>query len=287
MMFKRVVALIGMVLMVIGIADTALAEFVGDEISIAIGEYQNSEDTTTQTQIAHEGESRSMEMFKIAGFTRTAAIMVADEEDEAIGKIAEELAPEEETEEIAIEETEIKSAEIESVEIKTAEIEAAEMEAEEMEASGIEVNEITSQKTGVMKTSVEEPEEPAAEPLKEGDIVDPKMDVSQIVLEEYEWEGDVLNSYIGTVKGPNGKETYYNLDMTGVIWIMESLGYNYEYSVREDGVKMYGPFIMVAADLDLRPRGSIIKTSLGWAMVCDTGAFTQWNPYQLDIAVKW
>lgn len=123
--------------------------------------------------------------------------------------------------------------------------------------------------------------------LEEGTIVDPNVDVSAIVLEKYTWDGEVLDSYNGTVPGPNGKETYYNLDMTGVIWIMEDLGYDYEYSVREDGVKMYGPFIMVAADLDLRPRGSIIKTSLGWAMVCDTGGFTAWNPTQLDIATAW
>ena len=123
--------------------------------------------------------------------------------------------------------------------------------------------------------------------LKEGTIVDPSLKASAIVLEEYTWNGEILESYNGTVKGPNGKETYYNLNMSGVVRIMEDLGYNYEYSVREDGVKMYGPFIMVAADLRLRPRGSIIKTSLGWAMVCDTGDFVKWNPTQLDIAVAW
>ncbi len=124
-------------------------------------------------------------------------------------------------------------------------------------------------------------------PLEEGTIIDPEMDESEILLEEYVWNGEIIDSYNGTVAGPNGKETYYNLDMTGVVWIMESLGYDYDYWVREDGVKMYGPFIMVAADLSLRPRGSIIKTSLGWAMVCDTGEFTNWNPTQLDIAVNW
>lgn len=129
--------------------------------------------------------------------------------------------------------------------------------------------------------------EVTVKPLEEGTIIDPNMDESEIMLEEYVWDGEVINSYNGTVAGPNGKETYYNLDMTGVVWIMEDLGYDYEYWVREDGVKMYGPFIMVAADLSLRPRGSIIKTSLGWAMVCDTGEFINWNPTQLDIAVCW
>ena len=130
------------------------------------------------------------------------------------------------------------------------------------------------------------PEE-TVKPLEEGTIIDPDMDASEIVLEEYVWDGEIINSYNGTVAGPNGKETYYNLNMSGVVKIMERLGYDYEYWVREDGAKMYGPFIMVAADLSLRPRGSIIKTSLGWAMVCDTGDFVKWNPTQLDIAVAW
>ena len=155
---------------------------------------------------------------------------------------------------------------------------------EEMEALGIPAEELVWMKN---IEEVEEPEAPAKEPLKEGTIVDPNMPVEDIVLEEYEWEGTVINARNGAVKGPNGKETYYNLPMSGVIEIMENLGYSYEYSVRDDGCKMYGPFIMVAADLDLRPRGSIIKTSRGWAMVCDTGTFAESNHKQLDIAVNW
>ena len=141
--------------------------------------------------------------------------------------------------------------------------------------------------TTAKPTGKSEKQKAKAKPLEEGTIVDPSIDESTIVLENYTWKGEVLNSYNGTVQGPNGKETYYNLRMSGVISIMENMGYNYEYHVREDGVKMYGPFIMVAADLNLRPRGSIIKTSLGWAMVCDTGTFALSNPTQLDIATAW
>ena len=147
--------------------------------------------------------------------------------------------------------------------------------------------EVVEEKTEVVEEVEETQPEKIAEPLEEGTIIDPNMDESEIVLEEYVWDGEIIDSYNGTVAGPNGKETFYNLNMSGVVKIMESLGYDYEYWVREDGVKMYGPFIMVAADLSLRPRGSIIKTSLGWAMVCDTGEFTNWNPTQLDIAVNW
>ena len=104
------------------------------------------------------------------------------------------------------------------------------------------------------------------------------------------WEGNVLNSYDGTVQGPSGKETYYNLPMSGVVQIMRNNGYdeeNYPYWVRNDGCKMLGPYIMCAADQSIRPLGTIIDTSLGKAIVCDTGEFIYANPYQLDIAVTW
>lgn len=102
------------------------------------------------------------------------------------------------------------------------------------------------------------------------------------------WDGPVLNRINGTVKGPSGKETYYNLNMSKVVSIMRRLGYeDYEYWVREDGVKMFGPYVMCAANLKIRPKGSIVETSLGTAIVCDTGSFAKTNPYQLDIAVSW
>ena len=101
------------------------------------------------------------------------------------------------------------------------------------------------------------------------------------------WDGPVLNSFNGTVTGPSGKETYYNLDMSGVIDIMRSMVNTDEYWVREDGVKMLGDYIMCAANLDVHPRGSLVESSLGTCIVCDTGGFAAYNPNQLDIAVTW
>ncbi|MBQ1348888.1 MAG: hypothetical protein IIY58_06015 [Aeriscardovia sp.] len=101
------------------------------------------------------------------------------------------------------------------------------------------------------------------------------------------YDGPVLNPASGTVMGPSGKETYYNLDMSGVISIMRSMGNNDEYWVREDGVKMLGDYIMCAANLDVHPRGTLVESSLGTCIVCDTGGFVYENPYQLDIAVTW
>jgi len=60
-----------------------------------------------------------------------------------------------------------------------------------------------------------------------------------------------------------------------------------QYWVREDGVKMYGDYVMVAADLNTHPRGSLVESSLGTAIVVDTGGFAASNPNQLDIATAW
>ncbi|WP_294729521.1 hypothetical protein [uncultured Faecalibaculum sp.] len=101
------------------------------------------------------------------------------------------------------------------------------------------------------------------------------------------WNGPVLTPSAGVVQGPSGRETYYNLDMSGVVSVMRGMGNNDPYWVREDGAKMLGDYVMVAAHLGLRPRGSLIPTSMGMGIVCDTGGFAAANPTQLDIATAW
>lgn len=105
------------------------------------------------------------------------------------------------------------------------------------------------------------------------------------------WAGTKLNSHNGRVKSPSGgSETYYNMNMNNVVSIMRSKGYSakkYPYWVRDDGVKMLGKYIMVGANLRKHPKGSIVKTTLGMAIVCDTGGFARRHPYDLDIAVTW
>ncbi|SCW52321.1 hypothetical protein SAMN02910456_01619 [Ruminococcaceae bacterium YRB3002] len=99
-----------------------------------------------------------------------------------------------------------------------------------------------------------------------------------------------LNKRDGVCYGPSGRETYYNLDMRPVVQRMRSLGYSakdYPYWVRSDGVKMLGPYVMVAANFRIRPRGTILECSLGTAIVCDTGGFIRWAPKGLDVAVNW
>lgn len=101
------------------------------------------------------------------------------------------------------------------------------------------------------------------------------------------WNGSVLSPSAGVNYGPSGKETYYNLDMSGVVSIMRGMGNNDSYWVRGDGCKMLGNYIMVAANLSVHPRGSLVETSLGTGIVCDTGGFAAGNANQLDIATSW
>lgn len=101
---------------------------------------------------------------------------------------------------------------------------------------------------------------------------------------------DHITAYGGIYYGPSGRETYYNLKMGLVVEYMRDLGYdeeNYPYWVREDGAKMLGNYVMVAANWSIRPKGTILETSLGTAIVVDTGSFVSDYPEGIDIAVDW
>lgn len=95
-----------------------------------------------------------------------------------------------------------------------------------------------------------------------------------------------LTADLGVFYGPSGKETYYNLPMEGVIKIMKDAGFYMDYKVRDDGVKTYGGYVMLAADLNKYPRGTLLETSLGKGIVCDTGSFVG-SDVVIDIAVDW
>ena len=101
------------------------------------------------------------------------------------------------------------------------------------------------------------------------------------------WDGPTLNSFDGVCEGPSGHETYYNMPMGGVLDIMYSEGFEGEYWVDDNGCKMFGDYIMVAANLAERPRGTLVETSLGTGIVCDTGGFAYADPTAIDVAVTW
>lgn len=103
-------------------------------------------------------------------------------------------------------------------------------------------------------------------------------------------EGAHLTESSGVFEGPSGHETYYNLPMGYCIEIMRDLGYTveeYPFWIRSDGVKMLGNYVMCAADDQTRPKGTVLESSLGPAIVVDTGTFKYSNPTQLDICVDW
>jgi uncharacterized protein YabE (DUF348 family) len=81
------------------------------------------------------------------------------------------------------------------------------------------------------------------------------------------------------------RETYYDLPMSVV---MRNCGQGGYYTVREDGVKVdRDGYVIIAANLGLYPRCSIVETSLGLGKVYDTGGFASVHPHGWDIATDW
>lgn len=104
------------------------------------------------------------------------------------------------------------------------------------------------------------------------------------------WSEGQITKERGGCMGPSGRETYYNLRMDNCVAYMRELGYDeleYPYWIRDDGAKMLGLYVMCAANWKTRPRGTIIPTSLGDAIVVDTGEFVKDYPNGVDLAVDW
>ena len=101
-------------------------------------------------------------------------------------------------------------------------------------------------------------------------------------------EASVLTKKGGVNYFNGHKETYYNLNMKRICAKAKKKGVPGEYWVSENGLKMYGEFVIVAADFNTHPYGSVVLTSLNVpGIVLDTGAFAKTNPEQIDIAVNW
>lgn len=101
---------------------------------------------------------------------------------------------------------------------------------------------------------------------------------------------DRITKERGGYMGPSGRETYYNLKMDNCVAYMRELGFDeilFPYWVRDDGAKMLGNYVMCAANWKTRPRGTLLETSLGTAIVVDTGEFVADYPNGVDLAVDW
>lgn len=138
------------------------------------------------------------------------------------------------------------------------------------------------------------------EELRDGKIIDPppppkvEEKPAQVAAQKpyTPSPGGRLTKSSGVFNGPSGVETWYNLDMSGVIGIMRKAGYSeseYPYWIRDDGVKMLGDYVMVAGDIiNTRKRGDIVETSLGTGLVCDHCERARIkDPTLIDIAVNW
>ena len=79
-------------------------------------------------------------------------------------------------------------------------------------------------------------------------------------------------------------ETYYDLSMKKVVRNARNMGIPCEYWVRDDGVKMFGPWVIVASHPSIT-RYSRIQTSLGEGIVLDR--HTVDDPDLIDIATAW
>lgn len=98
----------------------------------------------------------------------------------------------------------------------------------------------------------------------------------------------ILTAKLGRIQFNGHDETYYNLNMSNIVERADQV-FNVSdmYWIREDGCKMYGPFIIVAANWKEHPFGSVVETSRGTGLVLDTGDFAKREPQTIDLAVEW
>lgn len=149
--------------------------------------------------------------------------------------------------------------------------------------------------TETIETTVEETEESVAEVSETTEAsytpVESEPAVTEPSVPPVNESESILTRSKGVNYNKNGnRETWYNLNMSGVVKIMRDRGFSeeeYPYWIREDGCKMLGDYIIVAANHDIYPRGTTVHTSLGEGLVCDTGSFIYTYPTGIDIAVNW
>lgn len=85
-------------------------------------------------------------------------------------------------------------------------------------------------------------------------------------------------------KATGMKESWYDLDVSNCVKRAQDIGIPAEYHVREDGVKMFGPWVILAAHPSVT-RYTRIQTSLGEGIVLDRHTCQDQN--LIDIATTW
>lgn len=96
----------------------------------------------------------------------------------------------------------------------------------------------------------------------------------------------ILTAKIGTINYAGHVETWYNLKMNKVVERADAYyGLSDVFEVREDGVKTYNGFVILAADKSV-PYGTVVETSRGIGIVLDYHTVKDGkNVY--DVAVDW
>jgi uncharacterized protein YabE (DUF348 family) len=123
---------------------------------------------------------------------------------------------------------------------------------------------------------------------KEINSVTTKQPTEQVEVVGVKSNGNGLTKSKGVLQntdsqGITHRETYYDLNMSTVVRYCGGT-----YSVRADGVKVdQDGYILVAANLALYPRCSLVETSLGLGKVYDTGGFVAVHPTGFDLATDW
>lgn len=274
-------------------------EKIGDKIEVYEADLESQRDVLQSQKEAYEVEKESMELVLSQRKEELAAIgsdigslnydisgiqAKIDAENQAMAEILE--AERKAAEEAArAEEEKAQEAAQEEAE-KQAEKQQEDQEAREEAEARAEADKEAAEEAA--RKAAEEEARKAAEEAERKEAEEKERKEAEEQASGY--NGPVLTRSAGVVYGPSGKETYYNMDMSGVISIMRGMGFDadsYPYWVRDDGCKMLGDYIICAANLDVHPRGTTVMSSLGLCLVCDTGGFAYSNPYQLDIATNW
>lgn len=94
----------------------------------------------------------------------------------------------------------------------------------------------------------------------------------------------ILTASLGRISYNGHTETWYDLPMDRVVANAQAAGIPCEYSVREDGVKCFGEWVIVASHPSV-PRYSFVDTSLGLGIILDRHETPDKNLY--DIATDW
>ena len=116
-------------------------------------------------------------------------------------------------------------------------------------------------------------------------------------IPEIEWvdqDGNVLENQEQVLyawwQGPNGLESYCQMDPNEFVQNLRDIGMDEEHYpvwVRYDGMKMFGPYVICAANLEEHPIGSIVQGKFGEYIVVAATAEAQQIPEILKIAVDW